>query len=100
MNVSCFLALRLVFISWLAAGPILLMAQEPAGPRIPAERSYADRTDSPERKAQQLEAAFRQKDFRLARALADSIRQTLDFEAQEQAPIGSPVLPEIGRAHV
>ena len=93
MNVSCFLALRLVFISWLAAGPILLMAQEPAGPRIPAERSYADRTDSPERKAQQLEAAFRQKDFRLARALADSIRQTLDFEAQEQAPIGSPVLP-------
>lgn len=56
------------------------------------ETNYSDRTDSVDQKLRQLETAYQQRDFRLARALADSIRQTLQFEEQQSASIGTPVL--------
>ncbi|MBI4664462.1 MAG: hypothetical protein HY735_37190, partial [Verrucomicrobia bacterium] len=65
------------------------LASRPANPK---ETSYSDRTDSVEQKLRQLEAAYRQRDFRLARALTDSIRQTLQFEEQQESSIGSPML--------
>lgn len=61
-------------------------------PRNLKETSYSDRTDSVDQKLRQLEAAYQQRDFRLARALADSIRQTLQFEEQQESSIGIPVL--------
>lgn len=56
------------------------------------ETQYSDRTDSVSHKLRQLEDAHRQKDFRLARALSDSIRQTLQFEEEQQSPAGVPLL--------
>lgn len=71
-------------------------AAEPAKPtsRVPNlnETTYADRTDSVEQKIRQLETAYQNRDFRLARAIADSIRQTLQFQEREEASIGAAVL--------
>ena len=39
-----------------------------------------------------LEAAYRSRDYRLARAIADSIRHTIALEEQERAAIGRPAL--------
>jgi metal-sulfur cluster biosynthetic enzyme len=66
---------------------------KPVSPtRNPKETSYQDRTDSVDQKLRLLETAHQKRDFRLARALAESLRQTLQFEEQQEAPIGAPVL--------
>lgn len=59
--------------------------------RAAKEATYADRTDSVATKVRQLEEAYRGRDFRLARGLLDSIRQTLVFEEQQAGDIGEPV---------
>lgn len=63
-----------------------------SAPRNLKETSYSDRTDSAEQKLRQLEAAYQQRDFRLAHALTDSFRQTLRFEEQQGSSIGALVL--------
>ncbi len=58
----------------------LVMAVQPevAGAADPpAEMSYQDRTESLEQKMALLEAAWEKKDYRLARALAHSLRNTV-----------------------
>ena len=79
----------------LVQNQVLLAAEVPrsaSAPRNLKEILYSDRTDSVEQKLRQLEAAHQKHDFRLARALAESIRQTLQFEEQQEASIGTPVL--------
>ncbi len=76
----------------LALEPGTGLMAAPDAPRNLKETRYADRTDSVGQKLRLLEAAYRQRDFRLARALADSMRQTLQFEEQEESSIGVPVL--------
>lgn len=56
------------------------------------ETTYWQRTDTFDEKMRLLEAAYRRKDYRVARSLSDSIRQSLTLEQQEQASIGTPVL--------
>lgn len=56
-----------------------------------AESTYWERTDTFEEKMKLLEAAWKRKDFRLARALAHSIRNTAIQAQVEEAPAGSPV---------
>jgi len=56
------------------------------------ETRYADRTDSIEEKTRLLVEAARERDYRLARALAASVKETLLFEEQENAPPGAPVI--------
>ena len=73
----------------------VLFAADAASQTAPAsgslrETRYADRTDSVAHKLRQLEDAHRRKDFHLARALSDSIRQTLQFEEEQQSTIGVP----------
>src|SRR6266404_6265365 len=60
--------------------------------QIAIETNYWDRTDRFEEKMKLLEAAWRRKDFRLARALAHSLRCTA-FQAQveEESP-GTPLM--------
>jgi metal-sulfur cluster biosynthetic enzyme len=65
-------------------------AQTPA--RNVRETTHADRTDSLETKWRLLQQAHAQRDFRLARGLLDSLRQSLIFEEQEQASLGTPAL--------
>src|SRR4051812_13516384 len=58
-----------------------------------SETKYWERTDSFEEKMRLLEAAWRKKDFRLVRALTDSLRSTaLQAQAEEEDP-GLPTLP-------
>ncbi len=55
------------------------------------ETKYSDRTDSFEEKLRLIEAAWRKKDFRLARSLAHSLRHTaMQAQAEEESP-GQPV---------
>ena len=54
------------------------------------ELTYADRTDSFEEKLRLLEAAWRSKDYRLARSLAHSLRHSA---MQAQAEVESPGVP-------
>ncbi|MDX1980951.1 MAG: hypothetical protein SFV51_11825, partial [Bryobacteraceae bacterium] len=56
------------------------------------ETRYQDRTDSFEEKMRLLEAAWNRKDYRVARALAESLRGTLRQEEQEHQPVGAPLL--------
>ena len=57
-----------------------------------SETKYWDRTDSFEEKLRLLEAAWRRKDFRLARSLTHSLRQTTQqAQAEEENP--GPTLP-------
>ncbi len=55
------------------------------------ESSYWDRTDSFEEKIKMLEAAWKRKDFRLARALAHSLRNTAIQAQSEEQISGDPV---------
>lgn len=57
------------------------------------ETTYWERTDRFEEKMRLLEAAYRKQDYRLARALADSLRQSLTLEQQQRAPLGVAVAP-------
>jgi metal-sulfur cluster biosynthetic enzyme len=57
------------------------------------ETTYWERTDRFEEKVKLLEAAWQRKDFRLARALAHSLRSTaIQAQAEEENP-GTPLLP-------
>lgn len=56
------------------------------------ETRYADRTDSVEEKTRLLLAAVRKRDYRLARALTASMKETLLFEERENAPPAEPVI--------
>jgi metal-sulfur cluster biosynthetic enzyme len=56
------------------------------------ETTYWDRTDTFEEKLRLLREAYQRRDYRLARALAESMRGSLLMEQQQQAPIGQPVL--------
>ena len=56
------------------------------------ETTYWERTDSFDEKMRLLREAYQRRDYRLARALADSLRGSLLMEQQQQAPIGEPVL--------
>ncbi|MBM3794246.1 MAG: hypothetical protein FJW31_09280 [Acidobacteria bacterium] len=56
------------------------------------ESTYWERTDTFEEKMRLLEAAYRRKDYRLARSLADSLRQSLTLEQQQQLPLGTVAL--------
>src|SRR5206468_1103930 len=55
------------------------------------ETTYWDRTDRFEEKLRLLEAAWQRRDFRLARALAHSLRSTaIQAQAEEESP-GTPL---------
>ncbi len=57
------------------------------------ETTYAHRTDSFEEKLRLLEAAWKKKDFRLARALTHSLRDTaIQAQHEEESP-GKPLMP-------
>ncbi len=56
-----------------------------------AETGYWDRTDPFEEKMRLLEAAWKKKDFRLARAIAHSIRHTAQQAMVEESPADTPV---------
>lgn len=64
------------------------------------ETTYWERTDSFDEKLRLLEAAYRKRDYRLARAVADSMRQSITLEQQQQASLGEPVLPADGSRSV
>src|SRR5204863_671402 len=56
------------------------------------ETTYWDRTDRFEEKMKLLQAAWQRKDFRLARALAHSLRSTaIQAQAEEESP-GNPLV--------
>jgi metal-sulfur cluster biosynthetic enzyme len=56
------------------------------------ENSYWERTDTFEEKMRLLEAAYGRRDYRLARSIADSLRQSLMLEQQQQLPLDSPIV--------
>lgn len=66
-------------------------AAEPS-PNPPKESRFEERTDLISVKLRLLESAYRERDFRLATGLLDSLRQGLAFEEQESASIGNPVI--------
>jgi len=59
----------------------------------PRETSYWQRTDSFDEKMRLLNEAHRSGDYRLARSIADSLRQSISLEQQQQAPLGENVIP-------
>lgn len=65
----------------------------PAGRQVAiSEAARAQQTDPVEDKLRLLSEACRRRDYRVARALAASLRETLSLEQQEQGGIGTPVL--------
>ena len=56
------------------------------------ETTYWQRTDSFDVKMRLLQEAYRAKNYRVARSIADSLRQSLTLEQQQQAPLGERVL--------
>ncbi len=80
----------------MVSGSVLFAADAASDPATAArslrETRYSDRTDSVADKLRHLEGAYRLKDFRLARALADSIRQTLQFEEQQESSLGAALV--------
>ncbi|MBI1354637.1 MAG: hypothetical protein GC160_09845 [Acidobacteria bacterium] len=56
------------------------------------ETSYWQRTDSFDVKMQLLQEAYRAKNYRVARSIADSLRQSLTLEQQQYQPLGGPSL--------
>lgn len=62
-------------------------------PNESSENTYWERTETFEEKLRLLEAAWRRKDFRLARALTHSLRSTaMQAQVEEENP-GTPMLP-------
>ena len=56
------------------------------------ESEYWHRTDTFEQKLDLLKAAAERRDFRLARALTESLKNTLVFAQQEEESLGGPLL--------
>lgn len=56
------------------------------------ETEYWQRTDSFDEKMRLLQEAYRARNYRVARSLADSLRQSLVLEQQQQTPLGEAVL--------
>ena len=56
------------------------------------ETEYWHRTDTFEQKLELLKAASERRDFRLARALVESLKNTLVFAQQEEESLGTPLL--------
>ena len=56
------------------------------------ETTYWQRTDTFEQKMQLLQEAYRAKNYRVARSIADSLRQSLTLEQQQHAPLGDEIL--------
>ena len=56
------------------------------------ETEYWHRTDTFEQKLDLLKAAAERRDFRLARALTESLKNTLVFAQQEEESLGVPLL--------
>jgi metal-sulfur cluster biosynthetic enzyme len=56
------------------------------------ETEYWHRTDTFEQKLDLLKAASERRDFRLARALVESLKSTLVFAQQEEESLGAPLL--------
>jgi metal-sulfur cluster biosynthetic enzyme len=57
------------------------------------ETEYWHRTETFEQKAELLRATWARRDFRLARALVESLKDTVLFAQQEEESLGAPVLP-------
>ncbi|MBK9170162.1 MAG: hypothetical protein IPM24_22240 [Bryobacterales bacterium] len=57
-----------------------------------AETSYWERTDSFDVKMRLLAEAYRRKDYRLARAIAHSLRESVSLEQQQYESLGAPAL--------
>ena len=58
----------------------------------PMRTEYWQRTDTFEQKLDLLKAASERRDFRLARALTESLKNTLVFAQQEEESLGVPLL--------
>ena len=56
------------------------------------ETEYWHRTDTFEQKLELLRAASERRDFRLARALTESLKNTIIFAQQEEGSLGVPLL--------
>jgi metal-sulfur cluster biosynthetic enzyme len=56
------------------------------------ETSYWQRTDTFDEKVRLLQEAYGRKDYRLARAIGDSLRNSIALEQQQQASIGTPAI--------
>ena len=56
------------------------------------ETTYWQRTDTFDQKMQLLQEAYRAKNYRIARSIADSLRQSITLEQQQQAPLGDEIL--------
>ena len=56
------------------------------------ENNYWERTETFEQKIQLLQAAYGKRDYRLARSLADSLRQSLTLEQQQQLPLDTALV--------
>lgn len=84
-----------LFVASLAAVPLLPVAARPAlsADPVPAKTAAADRTDGFAEKMALLEEAWRKKDYRLARAVAHSLRATLEQTQIEDESPGSPLVP-------
>ena len=96
-TVAC-VYLMVVAISAFAAGPAVSpksadASSKPSGASSLSETTYAERTDSFEEKMVLLEAAWRKKDYRLARALAHSLRNTVMQTQLEEESLGTPLMP-------
>jgi len=56
------------------------------------EESYWQRTDSFDQKMQLLQEAYRAKNYRVARSIADSLRQSMTLEQQQQQPLADEIV--------
>jgi hypothetical protein len=64
------------------------------------ETEYWHSTDTFEQKLELLRAASERRDFRLARALTESLKNTLVFSQQEEESLGVPLLRANAFGHV
>ena len=88
---ACLVVATLLFM---APRPAVSAEPAPAQPTSPlAETEYRHRTDGFAEKMALLETAWQRQDFRLARALVDSLRDTLvQAQVEEESP-GTPLVP-------
>ncbi len=56
------------------------------------ETTYWQRTDSFDEKIRLLRAAYRKKDYRLARSIGDSLRHSITLDQQQQAPLSGDII--------
>ena len=94
LSLSGFAGLSLPGLAWLRAQAATETSKSKAAAAIQtaSETTYWERTDRFEEKLKLLEAAWKRKDFRLARALAHSLRNTaIQAQAEEESP-GTPLV--------